>query len=1031
MNRVIIDGYLIALDQAPEEAAQTAVDIAQQIETDKLPLVGFVQSLGPYLTEDDVKVRVKAINFLASTLANLPSTKLNSRQLVMLAEFFCERFEDEEALKEAASGVVAILRMKSFSSSTVKTVTEGLAKVDMAKHLQGTRYVVYQICEALLERHRKALLATGDEFVKQFVGLASGEKDPRNLMLAFSLFNIIATEFGTEELAETLFDAVFCYFPITFTPPADDPYKITSEDLKLRLRACVASTPLFAKFSFPCLIEKLTSSSVNVKRDSMLTMTACVEAYGPVCIAEHWLEVWNAVKYEVLHGAEEDITSLTLDLLKQIGATLSFGQLRLIPDSGFDKYLKQIMSECNEKLQNVKNKQAHPAAQILAKVSESCYIAQTTVLEASLPLVIKSINTANSPNMQDEKLALEIIVLFVDAVGVLCGYKTDAPESSSHVVDNTLLPYKDSLLEIMSRALVSTPAEEVSFRLLALQGMFKISNLRGFLLDNEVGMVVQYLDDIVLSEPNDILTTAAVESLKDLGRNKAELILSICFPFLLAELPDVFDPTATYKRHYRFILSTLADLAVDKGIVDVLSIRLLNKLSVVLGSPASDEAYAQSILAAILLVVQRKSKNGDADLPYFLIRLVPKLFSVDMAAITENPTTAIDAKLADVSARIVLAIVRSASVEDQQKFADELFKLYITGEPSGLIDEIHRSKVAGVQAPLADGSSVSAHYSMFTAAVAGLRREVALPVQDLSRLVLSTVARAGTTFEPENRLALLQLIALLMNKWATKEDEQTVMSGIAPLVEALKTSENVSERLNRLEVISWVAKGLILKSNRDGLNLTGQIVPLLADKSVGKAVSKAINILISDDDSLNKDNYAVVRLLAKQQFFMFCIPKFVEGFNAAESAVKPNYLVALSNVLKYMPGKVIVPQLPTFLPLLFQSLTLDDPEVKVAAIDTISTVFIDAADLMVEHLSSLVPELLASSSTAQARRNTVKVRLAAIKCLTMLPKAVRRESFQPYVAEIIKKLGAVLDDPKREVRKAAVDCRQLYFMMDE
>lgn len=35
---------------------------------------------------------------------------------------------------------------------------------------------------------------------------------------------------------QDLFDITFCYFPITFTPPPDDPYGITSDDLVLALR---------------------------------------------------------------------------------------------------------------------------------------------------------------------------------------------------------------------------------------------------------------------------------------------------------------------------------------------------------------------------------------------------------------------------------------------------------------------------------------------------------------------------------------------------------------------------------------------------------------------------------------------------------------------------------------------------------------------------------------------------------------------------------------------------------------------------
>ena len=62
-----------------------------------------------------------------------------------------------------------------------------------------------------------------------------------------------------------MFDSVFCYFPITFRPPPDDPYGITAQDLKGRLKDCIAASSLFAPFAFPQLIDKLDSTSPNVK----------------------------------------------------------------------------------------------------------------------------------------------------------------------------------------------------------------------------------------------------------------------------------------------------------------------------------------------------------------------------------------------------------------------------------------------------------------------------------------------------------------------------------------------------------------------------------------------------------------------------------------------------------------------------------------------------------------------------------------------------------------------------------------------
>jgi hypothetical protein len=79
---------------------------------------------------------------------------------------------------------------------------------------------------------------------------------------------------------QDLFDAVFNYFPITFRPPPDDPYGITAQDLKDRLRECISSTPDFAPHAFPALLDKLDSTSMNTKvgRTSFLRALLTIES---------------------------------------------------------------------------------------------------------------------------------------------------------------------------------------------------------------------------------------------------------------------------------------------------------------------------------------------------------------------------------------------------------------------------------------------------------------------------------------------------------------------------------------------------------------------------------------------------------------------------------------------------------------------------------------------------------------------------------------------------------------------------------
>jgi DNA repair/transcription protein MET18/MMS19 len=60
--------------------------------------------------------------------------------------------------------------------------------------------------------------------------------------------------------SQDFFDITFCYFPISFKPPPNDPYGITAEDLKSALRKCMAASPYFAKLALPLFLEKYATA---------------------------------------------------------------------------------------------------------------------------------------------------------------------------------------------------------------------------------------------------------------------------------------------------------------------------------------------------------------------------------------------------------------------------------------------------------------------------------------------------------------------------------------------------------------------------------------------------------------------------------------------------------------------------------------------------------------------------------------------------------------------------------------------------
>lgn len=94
-----------------------------------------------------------------------------------------------------------------------------------------------------------------------------GEKDPRNLVLAFHLLSVVIRAQNDELRAPELFDRIEAYFPITFSPPKDDKFKVKPEDLKNNLHACFAASPILLENTVPFMLEKLTAPQMDAKLD--------------------------------------------------------------------------------------------------------------------------------------------------------------------------------------------------------------------------------------------------------------------------------------------------------------------------------------------------------------------------------------------------------------------------------------------------------------------------------------------------------------------------------------------------------------------------------------------------------------------------------------------------------------------------------------------------------------------------------------------------------------------------------------------
>ena len=215
------------------------------------------------------------------------------------------------------------------------------------------------------------------------------------------------------------------------------------------------------------------------------------------------------------------------------------------------------------------------------------------------------------------------------------------------------------------------------------------------------------------------------------------------------------------------------------------------------------------------------------------------------------------------------------------------------------------------------------------------------------------------------RISLLRQIALLVNKFMSVDKPSHVTEAVWSTFSGLIEFSQLTH--DSIRVGFWIAKGLILRmANTE--NVLSHLMGLLEHIRFGATAARGFVLILAHDEIISKYNGANIRLLAKQKAFNFCIPVISNAVRTSGSTSKINYLVALSGILQHMSIAVLLPEIEILLPLLIQSLDLEDQDVKTASIETLTIICKENPSTMEEHISSLVSRLL--KLAADPKRNS-------------------------------------------------------------
>lgn len=256
-----------------------------------------IELLEPSLTSDDEKERNRA-TLLLSELFSYEKLSITSPVIHLFVIFFCRRLNDFPSFPPSLDALTTLIRNYSNDFDhkfcdlldIIQTMTK---EIHIPSYAQNLRQRSLELFELILQNKtfNKWLEAMADETIDGMLNSIEQEKDPRCLLIALrvvslllssypsSMTNKVPNDFETT-LIEKLFYSISCYFPISFTPPPDDPFGITPEGLSDLLLKCLTENKDILKYSIPFFIDQINSDLESGRRDSIIALTKIIDCHS-------------------------------------------------------------------------------------------------------------------------------------------------------------------------------------------------------------------------------------------------------------------------------------------------------------------------------------------------------------------------------------------------------------------------------------------------------------------------------------------------------------------------------------------------------------------------------------------------------------------------------------------------------------------------------------------------------------------------------------------------------------------------------
>ncbi|XP_049646772.1 MMS19 nucleotide excision repair protein homolog isoform X3 [Suncus etruscus] len=989
--------------------------VAADVKSGSYTVLQVVEALGSSLENPEPRTRARGIQLLSQVLLQCHSLLLE-KEVVHLILFYENRLKDHHlVIPSVLQGLRALSMCVTLPAGLAVSLLKAIfQEVHVQSLIQVDRHTVYSIITNFMRTREEELKGLGADFTFGFIQVMDGEKDPRNLLVAFHIVHeLISRNYSLGPFVEELFEVTSCYFPIDFTPPPNDPHGIQREDLILSLRAVLASTPRFAEFLLPLLIEKVDSEILSAKLDSLQTLNACCAVYGQKELKDFLPSLWASIRREVFQTASERVEAEGLAALHALTACLSSSVLRADAEDLLDSFLNSIQQDCRHHLCEPDMKLVWPSAKLLQAAAGASARACDQITSHILPLLLEQFHKHSQSNPR--RTILEMILGFL---------KLQQKWSYEDQEQRPLSGIKDQLCSLCFLALTDPSSQ---LQLVGIRTFTVLGAHPDLLSIGDLEQALGHLYRLSFLEDSQNWV-AALEALGTLATLYPVAFTTSLVPKLAEELcverSDLTpgeDPNRRSK-HLR-CLQALSAISTHPSIVkETLPLLLqhlcqLNNAGTVVATPSDVVAVCQS-----LQLVAEKCQQDTASYWYFHQTALPSLLALAVkASMPEEQSVLGKVLLEDEVLAAMVSVIGNATTHLSPELAAQsvaqIVPLFLDGNLSFLPENSFPCRFQ----PFQDSSLGQRRLvALLMAFVCSLPRNVDIPqLNELMQELLELSCCPSCSF---SSTAAAKCFAGLLNKHRAGKQLDEFLELAVNKVEAGLSAQ--SSRTQAFTLLLWVTKALVLRYHPLSSHLTDRLMGLLSDPELGPAAADGFSLLMSDcTDVLTRASHAEVRIMFRQRFFTDNVPALVQGFHTAPQDVKPHYLKGLSHVLNRLPKPVLLLELPTLLSLLLEALSCSDQVVQLSTLRCLQPLLPEAPQVMSLHIDTLVTKFLTLSSSP-----SMAVRIAALQCmhaLTRLPTPV----LLPYKPQVIRALAKPLDDKKRLVRKEAVSARGEWFLL--